>query len=72
VAGIGRGTTSPMRWSETRAKPVHFSRIGLLIHPYYGLWHSYRGALGLTEELAVPEQAPVTRSDAPPRDARER
>ncbi len=45
------------RWAQ-RAEPVHFSRIGLLIHPYYGLWHSYRGALGLTETLAVAEPAP--------------
>jgi hypothetical protein len=45
------------RWAQ-RAEPVHFSRIGLLIHPYYGLWHSYRGALGLSEELVVAEPAP--------------
>jgi len=46
------------RWAQ-RAEPVHSSPIGLLIHPYYGLWHSYRGALGLNEELAVAEPAPV-------------
>ena len=45
------------RWAQ-RAEPVHFSRIGLLIHPYYGLWHSYRGALGLSEKLVVAEPAP--------------
>jgi hypothetical protein len=44
------------RWAQ-RAEPVHSSPIGLLIHPYYGLWHSYRGALGLSEALAVPEPA---------------
>jgi hypothetical protein len=44
------------RWAQ-RAEPVHSSPIGLLIHPYYGLWHSYRGALGFREELAVPEPA---------------
>jgi hypothetical protein len=44
------------RWAR-RAEPVHSSPIGLLIHPYYGLWHSYRGALGLSEELAVAEPA---------------
>src|ERR1700721_2059647 len=42
------------RWAQ-RAEPVHSSPIGVLIHPYYGLWHSYRGALGLSEELAVAE-----------------
>jgi hypothetical protein len=47
------------RWTQ-RAEPVHFSPIGLLIHPYYGLWHAYRGAIGFPEELAVPESAPVS------------
>jgi hypothetical protein len=46
------------RWAQ-RAEPVHSSPIGLLIHPYYGLWHAYRGAIGLPEELAVPESPPV-------------
>ena len=46
------------RWAQ-RAEPVHSSPIGLLIHPYYGLWHSYRGAIGFPEELAVPESVPV-------------
>jgi hypothetical protein len=46
------------RWAQ-RAEPVHFSPIGVLIHPYYGLWHSYRGALGLPEALHVPEPATV-------------
>jgi hypothetical protein len=46
------------RWAQ-RAEPVHSSPIGLLIHPYYGLWHAYRGALGFREELAMPEPAAV-------------
>jgi hypothetical protein len=37
------------------AEPVHPSPIGLLIHPAYGLWHSYRGALGFREALDIPE-----------------
>jgi hypothetical protein len=44
------------RWAQ-RAEPVHSSPIGLLIHPYYGLWHSYRGALGFRKELSVPKPA---------------
>ncbi len=44
------------RWAE-RAEPVHSSPIGLLIHPDYGLWHSYRGALGFAEALDAPEPA---------------
>ena len=46
------------RWAQ-RAEPVHSSPIGLLIHPCYGLWHSYRGALGFREKLAVPDPAAV-------------
>jgi hypothetical protein len=44
------------RWAQ-RAEPLHSSPIGLLIHPYCGLWHSYRGALGFHEALAVAEPA---------------
>ncbi len=46
------------QWAR-RAEPVHPSPIGLLIHPRYGLWHSYRGALGLSEALAIPEPGAV-------------
>lgn len=46
------------RWAS-QAESVHSSPIGLLIHPHYGLWHSYRGALGFPEELSVPEPAAV-------------
>jgi hypothetical protein len=41
------------QWAR-RAEPVHFSPIGMLIHPVYGLWHSYRGALGFREAFDVP------------------
>lgn len=33
-----------LRWAR-RAEPVFPSRMGPLIHPEYGLWHAYRGAL---------------------------
>jgi len=39
-----------------KAEPVHRSPLGLLIHPQWGLWHSYRGALGLRECLDLPQQ----------------
>ncbi len=42
------------QWAR-RAEPVHPSPIGVLIHPRYGLWHSYRGALAFREALEVPE-----------------
>jgi len=38
------------RWA-TRAEPCHVSPLGILIHPDYGLWHGYRGALGFAERL---------------------
>ena len=48
------------RWAQ-RAEPVYPSPIGILIHPDYGLWHAYRGALVFAEAL-----------DLPPADARPR
>jgi ferredoxin len=41
------------RWAE-KAEPVHISPIGPLIHPEFGLWHAYRGALLFTEILDLP------------------
>jgi len=40
------------RWAA-RAEAVHPSPLGILIHPAWGLWHAYRGALALATELAV-------------------
>ncbi|TWB64431.1 4Fe-4S dicluster domain-containing protein [Nitrospirillum viridazoti] len=37
-----------------KAEPVHRSPLGLLIHPEWGLWHSYRGALGFRQRLELP------------------
>ncbi len=45
------------RWAM-RAEAVHVSPLGMLIHPDYGLWHSYRGALGLADPIAIPALAP--------------
>jgi hypothetical protein len=42
-----------LAWAR-RAEPVHPSPLGMLIHPDWGLWHSYRGALGFTARLALP------------------
>jgi ferredoxin len=41
------------RWAQ-RAEPVHVSPLNILIHPRYGLWHAYRGALAFEERLEVP------------------
>lgn len=40
-------------WAK-RAEPVSPSLLGLLIHPHWGLWHSYRGALAFAEWLDLP------------------
>lgn len=45
------------RWAA-RAGPVHATPLGLLIHPDYGLWHAYRGALAFAERLALPPRDP--------------
>jgi len=36
-----------------RSEPVTRSPIGLLIHPQWGLWHAYRGALGFRRRLTL-------------------
>ncbi|HUT48372.1 MAG TPA: hypothetical protein VM325_03465 [Alphaproteobacteria bacterium] len=42
-----------IRWAQ-RAGPVRPSAIGMLIHPDFGLWHAYRGALALPDRLDLP------------------
>lgn len=46
------------RWAQ-RAEPVHPSPVGVLIHPEFGLWHAYRGALVFSEKLELPQ--PIAR-----------
>lgn len=41
------------RWA-TRAQACHPSPLGLLIHPDYGLWHGYRGALLFAAAIELP------------------
>jgi hypothetical protein len=47
----------PYQRLAARCEPVHPSPIGLLIHPQWGLWHSYRGALLLNERIDLPAVA---------------
>lgn len=47
-------------WAK-RAEAVAESPLGILVHPDYGLWHAYRGALAFAETI-----------DLPPRDTRPR
>jgi hypothetical protein len=44
----------PFQLWARKAEPVHASPLGVLIHPDWGLWHSYRGALAFRERLDVP------------------
>jgi hypothetical protein len=62
AAGLGASPLYPFegppwlpfqRWAM-KAEPVHRSVLGVLIHPQWGLWHSYRGALAFTERWALP------------------
>ena len=48
------------RWA-IRGGGVAPSPLGILIHPEYGLWHAYRGALAFDRRLPLPE------ADARPR-----
>jgi hypothetical protein len=43
------------RWAQ-KAEPLHPSPLGMLIHPDWGLWHAWRGALGFRERLELPIQ----------------
>ncbi len=49
------------RWA-LRADTVAPSPLGMLIHPDYGLWHGYRGALAFAEAIDGPAAA---RRDSP-------
>ncbi len=42
-----------LRWAR-QAEAVHPSPIGPLIHPDYGLWHAYRGALAFAQSIGLP------------------
>lgn len=47
-------------WAK-RAEAVRESPLGMLIHPDYGLWHAYRGALVFAQRLDVPPRDPRPR-----------
>ena len=58
-----------IRWA-LRADTVWPSVMGPLIHPRYGLWHAYRGALSFPERFELPP--PDTAARRPCDDCRER
>ncbi len=47
------------RWAM-QAERLKASPLGILIHPDYGLWHGYRGALGFADALAGMEVSPFS------------
>jgi hypothetical protein len=42
-----------LRWAR-KAEPLHPSPLGMLIHPDWGLWHAWRGALAFRARLELP------------------
>ena len=60
VAVYPQGEERPLPFQRLalRSEPVHQSPIGLLIHPLWGLWHAYRGAIVLANRIEVPDIAP--------------
>jgi len=46
------------RWAR-RAEPLAVSPLGVLIHPTWGLWHAYRGALAFVGHLELPAREPA-------------
>jgi GMP synthase (glutamine-hydrolysing) len=51
----------PFQQWAMRAEGLQPSPLGALIHPDYGLWHAYRGALGFGERLALSPVSPRPR-----------
>jgi len=47
-------------WAK-RAEAVAESPLGMLIHPDYGLWHAYRGALAFDRPIELPPRDPRSR-----------
>ncbi|RWM11037.1 4Fe-4S dicluster domain-containing protein [Mesorhizobium sp.] len=45
----------PFQQWAMRAEKLKPSPLGILMHPTYGLWHAYRGALLFEEEIFLPE-----------------
>jgi hypothetical protein len=54
----GENFQLPFQRLALRSEPVHQSPIGLLIHPTWGLWHAYRGALVLPHRVELAAEAP--------------
>jgi ferredoxin-like protein FixX len=49
----------PFQTWAMKAEGLRASPLGILIHPQYGLWHGYRGALGFFQPLPFNRTAPA-------------
>jgi hypothetical protein len=49
----------PFQQWAMRAEGLKPSPLGILMHPQYGLWHAYRGALLFEDEIALQEARDV-------------
>lgn len=49
----------PFQQWAMRAEGLRPSPLGILMHPQYGLWHAYRGALLFEDEIALQEPRDV-------------
>ncbi len=49
----------PFQGWAMRAEGLKASPLGILIHPVYGLWHGYRGAVAFAEPLEPPVGEPL-------------
>ncbi|SJM35628.1 hypothetical protein [Mesorhizobium delmotii] len=49
----------PFQQWAMRAEGLRPSPLGILMHPQYGLWHAYRGALLFEDEIELPEPRDV-------------
>ncbi|TPI57859.1 4Fe-4S dicluster domain-containing protein [Mesorhizobium sp. B3-1-7] len=45
----------PFQQWAMRAEGLKPSPLGVLMHPQYGLWHAYRGALLFEDEISLPD-----------------
>lgn len=53
-----------LRWAQ-RAEPLVSSPLGMLIHPDFGLWHSWRGALLFADPVDLPPPVSVAERPSP-------
>jgi hypothetical protein len=55
----------PFQQWAMRAEGLRPSPLGILMHPEYGLWHAYRGALLFDQEIDFPDgEKPIHLCDA--------